>query len=95
MVFLSSSDPAVTSSPDDALTFSTTAVTRTMNTATVNPSVLATSNGHSGKDLKKLGSTSQGSVSVNGGNSLRRYLPGFVALSIAVGVSVVVGRVVL
>ncbi|KAJ3503353.1 hypothetical protein NLJ89_g8477 [Agrocybe chaxingu] len=43
-------------------TFSTSARTNTHNTATVDPSVLATSNGHSGMD-NKLGSTSEGSVS--------------------------------
>ncbi|KAJ7126148.1 glycoside hydrolase family 79 protein [Mycena epipterygia] len=42
------------------VTFSTTAYTNTANTATVAPSVLATSNGMSGKDWE-LGSTSSGS----------------------------------
>ena len=39
-------------------TFSTSAYTKTQNTARVPPSVLATSNGHSGVDREKLGSTS-------------------------------------
>lgn len=39
-------------------TFSTSAYTRTLNTARVPPSVLATSNGHSGVDREQLGSTS-------------------------------------
>ena len=39
-------------------TFSTTAFSKAKNTAKVEPSVLATSNGHSGVDRKKLGSTS-------------------------------------
>jgi hypothetical protein len=43
-----------------AMTFATTARAKTHNTATVDPSVLATSNGHSGKDLDKKGSTSRG-----------------------------------
>ena len=43
-------------------TFSTTKLIRTHNTATVDPAVLATSNGHSGMNGNKLGSTSFGSV---------------------------------
>lgn len=39
-------------------TFSTSAYTKTLNTARVAPSVLATSNGHSGVDREKMGSTS-------------------------------------
>lgn len=39
-------------------TFSTSAYTRTLNTAHVPSGVLATSNGHSGVDREKLGSTS-------------------------------------
>ena len=39
-------------------TFSTSAYTKTLNTARVPPSVLATSNGHSGVDREQLGSTS-------------------------------------
>ena len=43
-------------------TFATTQLTKTHNTATVDPSVLATSNGQSGM-TRKLGSTSAGSES--------------------------------
>ena len=39
-------------------TFATTAFGRTKNTARVAPAVLATSNGHSGVDREKMGSTS-------------------------------------
>ena len=39
-------------------TFSTSAYTKTKNTARVGPYALATSNGHSGVDREKLGSTS-------------------------------------
>ena len=46
-----------------ALTFPTTAATKTVNTALVDPSELATSNGHSGRDRANLGSTSFGSRS--------------------------------
>jgi hypothetical protein len=49
------------STPPDPLTFATTALTKTMHTATVDPAVLATSNGHSGSDRLKfqLASTSR------------------------------------
>uniref|UniRef100_A0A8H7XVC6 Beta-glucuronidase C-terminal domain-containing protein n=1 Tax=Psilocybe cubensis TaxID=181762 RepID=A0A8H7XVC6_PSICU len=43
-------------------TFATSLVTRTRNTATVDPGVLATSNGHTGMD-RVVGSTSEGRVS--------------------------------
>ena len=46
-------------------TFNTSTHTKTANTATVDPAVLATSNGHSGKDRNVLGSTSKGSVSAS------------------------------
>ncbi len=50
------------------MTFATTAVTKTINTATVDQAVLSTSNGHSGmRDV--LGSTSKGSQ--NGVTGLR------------------------
>ncbi|KAF8162003.1 glycoside hydrolase family 79 protein [Pholiota molesta] len=51
-------------------TFGTTAVTRTRNTATVDPGVLATSNGHTGME-GVLGSTSEGSVSAAAAGRLR------------------------
>lgn len=48
-----------------ATTYPTTAQTKMYNTATIDPAVLATSNGHSGMGQKgkSLGSTSKGSVS--------------------------------
>jgi hypothetical protein len=87
LVFLS--DDAL-SSADQASTvhtFSTTAVTKTANTATIDASVLATSNGHSGKD-RKLGSTSKGSAS--GAERGAR-----VGGAIAAGAAMVFGAVVL
>ncbi|KAJ3487915.1 hypothetical protein NLI96_g3197 [Meripilus lineatus] len=48
------------STPASTATFATTAYTKTQNTATVDSSVLATSNGHSGKS-RQNGSTSKGS----------------------------------
>jgi hypothetical protein len=60
------------------VTFATTAQTRTVNTVTVDPVLLATSNGISGKDRERYGSTSKGSV--NGATA--RYGIGFVSLSV-------------
>ncbi|CAL1698450.1 unnamed protein product [Somion occarium] len=50
------------SNPQSTMTFSTSSVTRTINTATVDPAVLATSNGQNGQVRAGLGSTSKGSV---------------------------------
>ncbi|KAF9484215.1 glycoside hydrolase family 79 protein [Pholiota conissans] len=60
LVFFSSSAMTETSG-GPSKTFGTTAMTRTHNTVTIDPAVLATSNGHTGMD-KVLGSTSEGSV---------------------------------
>jgi len=65
LVFLSNSSSS-SSPPQDPYismsqatkTFSTSAYTKTLNTARVAPSILATSNGHSGVDREHLGSTS-------------------------------------
>ena len=79
LVFLTSSS---TSSSQSSLgntggpstTFSTTFLTKTAGTATIDPSVLATSNGHTGMDAKsELGSTSHGSFS-NGALGMMTYL---------------------
>ncbi|KAF9555149.1 hypothetical protein CPC08DRAFT_145293 [Agrocybe pediades] len=51
-------------------TFPTTYETRTHNTVTVDPAVLATSNGHSGMD-KHIGSTSEGSANGSVGMGMR------------------------
>ena len=47
------------STPKGPQTFATTAVTKTIHSATVDPSVLATSNGHNASNRQKLGSTSR------------------------------------
>ena len=62
LVFLTD-DPDNLGSGTPAEGYSTTAYTNTFNTATIDPSVLATSNGHSGSDRVNLGSTSYGSRS--------------------------------
>lgn len=49
-------------SPTEVQTFATTAVTKTQNTVTIDAAALATSNGHSGKDRERIGSTSRQST---------------------------------
>ncbi|KIP06544.1 glycoside hydrolase family 79 protein [Phlebiopsis gigantea 11061_1 CR5-6] len=71
LVFLSSAALAETE-PSSTVTFSTSTVTG-KHTATVNPTVLATSNGHSGADRARLDSTSRGS---SGAASRAELLPG-------------------
>jgi hypothetical protein len=80
LVFLS--DAAETENAGQpSMTYSTTAVTKLVNTATVDPAVLATSNGEKDAALK-LGSTSKGSASSAQGTSAN--LPGLsVVLSMA------------
>ncbi|KAI6122360.1 glycoside hydrolase family 79 protein [Pisolithus croceorrhizus] len=58
LIFLTSSAYAE-SSPSTTVTFATTAVTQTWNTATIDPTALATSNGLSGKERDQLASTSR------------------------------------
>ncbi|KAF6748271.1 hypothetical protein DFP72DRAFT_917475 [Ephemerocybe angulata] len=51
-------------------TFATTAFTKAHNTVKVDPAVLATSNGHSGKERERLAGTSHGSIT---GGAESRY----------------------
>ena len=61
LVFFSDDAQNAASEPG-ASTFPTTAVTKTKNTVTIDPSVLATSNGQNGKArLAQQGGTSEGS----------------------------------
>ncbi|KAK0454068.1 glycoside hydrolase family 79 protein [Desarmillaria tabescens] len=62
LVFLTESEVSEVT-PESASTFATTAYTKTINTQTIDPSVLATSNGHSGDTFPVLGSTSKKSQS--------------------------------
>ncbi|OBZ74677.1 Beta-glucuronidase [Grifola frondosa] len=64
------------STPSATATFATTAWTKTMHTATMDPAALATSNGHMGMG-GKLGSTSKGS---NGAMKAAGVYPSMVAL---------------
>lgn len=64
LVFLdSSTDAEVIGLGQATATYSTTAITKTKNTVTIDPSVLATSNGDNEDERARLGSTSSGSVS--------------------------------
>lgn len=58
LIFLSSSAYAE-SNPSTTVTFATTSLTQTWNTATINPTALATSNGMSGNERDQLASTSR------------------------------------
>ncbi|GJE89064.1 glycoside hydrolase family 79 protein [Phanerochaete sordida] len=78
LVFLTSGALAEVE-PTSTATFSTTALTKTVNTATVDQSVLATSNGHSGVDRGQLDSTSKGSNAAAAG-----LVPGACTLAAAV-----------
>ncbi|KAK0192511.1 glycoside hydrolase family 79 protein [Armillaria mellea] len=62
LVFLTESDVSEVT-PESTSTFATTAYTKTINTQTVDASVLATSNGHSGDSFPVVGSTSKKSQS--------------------------------
>ena len=61
---------SVTPDPKDTVTFPTTFVTATVNTATVDPSVLATSNGHNDLGSKEY-TTSPNSRDKNAASAIR------------------------
>ena len=88
LVFLS--DSAQTeNSGQPSTTYSTTAKTKTRNTASVDGAVLATSNGN--RTYDRLGSTSHGSA--NAAQGLAARLPGLsVALSLMTGAAIILGR---
>ncbi|KAF8900144.1 glycoside hydrolase family 79 protein [Gymnopilus junonius] len=79
----------VTAAP--ATTFSTTTYTRTRNTITIDPAVLATSNGHSGSTYEQLGSTSA-DANKNGAVERRSVLLG---AGLTAAVALVAGWLVL
>ena len=68
----------------NTVTFATTARTKTVNTATIDPKALETSNGHRGKDRVKMQSTSKGS-SPNGASRLKEGLARVVMTGLGVG----------
>ncbi|RDB17658.1 Beta-glucuronidase [Hypsizygus marmoreus] len=92
LVFLTD-DAFTENSGAPSTTFPTTAQTKTRNTVTIDPAVLATSNGHSGMGKDKLGSTSAGSISAASG--LRHSLGGGVTLMALVSGALVIGRLIL
>ena len=74
LVFLSQNDAVLSLGEEsETKTFATTAYTNVKNTVTVDPTVVATSNGHSGKDRAlNRGSTSFGRP-WNGGERVRPF----------------------
>ncbi|KAI0087559.1 hypothetical protein BDY19DRAFT_236771 [Irpex rosettiformis] len=72
-----SDEAAANSEATTTQTFSTTAVTKTANTAVADASMIAGSNGHSGKDRSSLGSTSKGS---SGAGKAAGVVPGMTIL---------------
>jgi len=87
IVFLTSLDETAGAA---STTFATTTYTKTRNTVTVDPGVLATSNGHSAQQDSELGSTSAGAIK-NGAE--RRGL--MVSAGVVGAVAAVAGWVVL
>ncbi|TEB29048.1 glycoside hydrolase family 79 protein [Coprinellus micaceus] len=91
LVFMDSTSPEVGQA---TATYSTTAYTKQHNTLKVDPTSLAVSNGHSGKDRVKMGSTSPGSVVAPNGASTPYYATGggvSLLLSLSVIIWVLVG----
>jgi hypothetical protein len=84
LVFLNDKAFEDSTPPGNTFTFATTARTRTVNTATVDPKALETSNGHGGKDRLDIQSTSKGS-SPNGASRLKEGLARVVMTGLAVG----------
>lgn len=83
LVYISTSSLSGTSATQ---TFATTSVTRLMNTATVDPAVLATSNGHVGLDfLQGYGSTSP----QTGNNTRTLVLPSLAVLGAMVASAII------
>jgi len=84
LVFLNDKAYEDSTPSGNTVTFATTAYTRTVNTATIDPKALETSNGHSGKDRVDMQSTSKGS-SPNGANPLKEGLAQAVITGLGVG----------
>ena len=84
LVFLNDKAYEDSAPTGNTLTFATTARTRSVNTATIDPKALETSNGHSGKDRIDVTSTSKGS-SPNGASPLKEGLTRVVMTGLGVG----------
>lgn len=91
LVFFSDAAQQLADGPASTQTFATSIVTQTVNTVTVDASVLATSNGQGGKNAQvALGGTSQGGA--NGASTLRVVGAGAAALACVLGGAAVFAR---
>ncbi|EIW64921.1 glycoside hydrolase family 79 protein [Trametes versicolor FP-101664 SS1] len=91
LVFFSDAAQQLADGPASTQTFATSIVTQTVNTVTVDASVLATSNGQGGKNAQvALGGTSQGGA--NGASTLRAVGGGAAALACVLGGAAVFAR---
>ena len=87
LVFLNDKAYQDSAPSGNTITFATTARTRSVNTVTIDPKVLETSNGHSGKDRVDLKKTSKGR-SRNGAGPLKEGLTQLVMTGLGVGFGV-------
>ncbi|KAF8994926.1 hypothetical protein BDQ17DRAFT_1412398 [Cyathus striatus] len=88
LIFLTDSDNGEEGASQT--TFATTVLTKTANTATINPSILATSNGHTDME-HHIGGTSKGKAPSHARRQAGIGL-GVVVGAVGVGVGVVIGR---
>ncbi|KAI0631504.1 hypothetical protein C8Q77DRAFT_1159286 [Trametes polyzona] len=92
LVFISDAAQEQAAAPESASTYPTTVVTKTANTVSVDPAVVATSNGNSGKDRgSNRGGTSQGGTNaargmraLDAGSALVAVLGGVQAIALSV-----------
>lgn len=87
LVFLNDNAYTDSTPSGETVTFATTVVTKTVNTATIDIQVLETSNGHSGKDRTKMRSTSKGS-SPSSSTTLREGLVNTLLTGLGAGLGV-------
>ncbi|KAF9458509.1 glycoside hydrolase family 79 protein [Collybia nuda] len=86
-------EPTSTTEDAPSVTFETSAYTKAINTITVDPEVLETSNGISGKERAKMGSTSFGSV--NAAEGFGKLVPGiYVLVAMISGAGVVLAALI-
>ncbi|KAI0633080.1 glycoside hydrolase family 79 protein [Trametes polyzona] len=83
LVFFSDAAQQAVGGPATTQTFPTTVLTKTVNTVGVDPTVLATSNGQSGKDRVAQGGTSQGGA--NGAPRMGGVAPGVALMACVLG----------
>lgn len=85
LVFLNDQGYTDSTPSGETITFATTVVTKTVNTVSVDPQVLETSNGHNGTDRTRMRSTSKGS-SPSGSSAFREGLMSALLTGLGVGV---------